>query len=191
MTRMSLENMSLRDFSSLPSEHKQYEIWDTEIPGLGLRVHRSGRKSWFVRLSNRGRRVTETIGYHPNTDYVLASAWHEIIKEDLEFGSPTLKQQVQQARYVIASLRILLEKTGKLPRSLMKPDLLFLSHYFNVSFEAIIYLINNKFLIPKIEEEYLFFVVNVTKIEDARAPYICIPDPYARSLGTRHRSIGV
>ena len=37
-------------------------LWDTEIPGFGLRLYATGRKSWFVRFVERGRARNWTIG---------------------------------------------------------------------------------------------------------------------------------
>ena len=51
---------------------KEYCIWDTELPGFGLRVRPSGRYFWFARLRHRGRHRRMTLGCTEDVDAVLA-----------------------------------------------------------------------------------------------------------------------
>lgn len=43
---------------------KQEILWDTKVPGLGLRVYPSGRRSWCLRYRVNGRRRIVTLGAH-------------------------------------------------------------------------------------------------------------------------------
>lgn len=56
----------------LPLAASEYCIWDTELPGFGLRVRPTGRYYWFVRLRHRGKHRRITLGRTDNVDAVLA-----------------------------------------------------------------------------------------------------------------------
>ncbi len=38
------------------------EYWDSELPGFGLRVHPSGRRTWFVMFRQRGKQRRASLG---------------------------------------------------------------------------------------------------------------------------------
>lgn len=50
----------------------EYPIWDSELPGFGLRVRPSGRHVWFVRLRHRGKQRRISLGKVEDVDAVLA-----------------------------------------------------------------------------------------------------------------------
>lgn len=56
-------------------------IWDSELPGFGLRRYKSGKKSWFVRFVERGRAQTWTIG---SVEKVSAKAAREAARKRLK-----------------------------------------------------------------------------------------------------------
>lgn len=41
---------------------RMIEYWDRELPGFGLRVHPSGRKTWFVMFRQRGKQRRASLG---------------------------------------------------------------------------------------------------------------------------------
>ena len=56
----------------LPLRDTDYCIWDTELPGFGLRVRPSGKYAWFVRLRHRGKHRRITLGASDELDATLA-----------------------------------------------------------------------------------------------------------------------
>jgi integrase len=59
---------------NLPLRESEYCIWDSELPGFGLRVRPSGRYFWFVRLRHRGKHRRFTLGRSDELDASLARA---------------------------------------------------------------------------------------------------------------------
>ena len=55
-----------------PVQASEYYIWDTELPGFGLRIHPTGRYHWFVRLRHRGKHRRITLGRSDELDAALA-----------------------------------------------------------------------------------------------------------------------
>ncbi|WP_374943008.1 tyrosine-type recombinase/integrase [Sphingomonas sp.] len=55
-----------------PVQASEYCIWDTELPGFGLRIHPTGRYHWFVRLRHRGKHRRITLGRSDELDAALA-----------------------------------------------------------------------------------------------------------------------
>ena len=54
-----MPKLTKRNADSAKARETDYFIWDTELPGFGLRIHPTGRYHWFVRLRHRGKhRVT-------------------------------------------------------------------------------------------------------------------------------------
>ena len=48
-----------------PARCKRYNIPDSELKGLAVRIEPTGTKSWIVRAMHDGRRVYRTIGTVP------------------------------------------------------------------------------------------------------------------------------
>ncbi len=46
------------------AREKDYLIWDDELPGVGLRVFSSGKRSYLIQYRTRGRSLRYTIGLH-------------------------------------------------------------------------------------------------------------------------------
>lgn len=53
-------------------EPSEYCIWDTELPGFGLRVYPTGRAHWFVRVLHRSTQRRVTFGRADELDAAIA-----------------------------------------------------------------------------------------------------------------------
>ena len=56
----------------LPPKAREYCIWDSELPGFGLRVRPTGHYYWFVRVRHRGKHRRISLGCTGDVDAVLA-----------------------------------------------------------------------------------------------------------------------
>ncbi|MEZ0497613.1 tyrosine-type recombinase/integrase [Sphingomonas sp. IW22] len=56
----------------LPLRAREYCIWDTMLPGFGLRVRPTSRYYWFVRLRHRGKHRRVSLGRTTDVDAELA-----------------------------------------------------------------------------------------------------------------------
>ncbi|MBV1692341.1 tyrosine-type recombinase/integrase [Novosphingobium sp. G106] len=59
---------------TLPLRATEYSIWDTVLPGFGLRVRPTGRYYWFVRVRHRNTQRRVTLGRADEVDADLARA---------------------------------------------------------------------------------------------------------------------
>ncbi len=65
-------------------------LWDTEIPGLGIRVYPSGRKAWVVRYQQGGKERLYTLGDYPSIslDHARTHAMRVKAQVSLEGADP-------------------------------------------------------------------------------------------------------
>ena len=63
MAKHSLTDLSVRKLA--PSKSGRYDIWDTRVRGLGIRVFSSGVKSFFLSYRMNGQRRRDTLGRYP------------------------------------------------------------------------------------------------------------------------------
>lgn len=59
-----MTKITKRLVDSATAQDKDYFIWDSEVAGFGLRVFRTGRKSYLIQYRNGGRTRRMTIGAH-------------------------------------------------------------------------------------------------------------------------------
>lgn len=71
-----MAKLSKRSVDQAEAGEKDYFIWDDELPGFGLRVFKSGKRSYLVQYRAKGRTRRFTIGTHgvwtPDTARVQA-----------------------------------------------------------------------------------------------------------------------
>jgi hypothetical protein len=71
-----MAKLSKRIVDQAETDEKDYFIWDDELPGFGLRIFKSGKRSYLVQYRAKGRTRRFTIGTHgvwtPDTARVQA-----------------------------------------------------------------------------------------------------------------------
>jgi len=58
----------------LPIANSDAVVWDTDLPGFGLRLRASGRHTWFVRIRHRDKHKRFHLGRVEDVDAVIARA---------------------------------------------------------------------------------------------------------------------
>ena len=56
-----------RTVEAAPVQATDYIIWDDEIPGFGIRIFASGKRSYIIQYRSQGRSRRFTIGGHANS----------------------------------------------------------------------------------------------------------------------------
>jgi hypothetical protein len=59
-----MAKLTKRVVDAAESRSSDYFIWDEELPGFGLRVFKSGKRSYLVQYRTAGRTRRYTIGLH-------------------------------------------------------------------------------------------------------------------------------
>jgi hypothetical protein len=59
-----MAKLSKRIVDVAEARDKDYVIWDDELPGFGLRVFASGKRSYLIQYRSVGRSRRYTIGLH-------------------------------------------------------------------------------------------------------------------------------
>jgi len=89
--------------ASLPTPATRVEIWDTDVPGLLVRVTPAGRRTFCVRHRVKGGGIERvTIGPHPQVSVRLAREKAKAIVAQLATGH-SFKEERQKARQSAAS----------------------------------------------------------------------------------------
>jgi hypothetical protein len=59
-----MPKITKRLVESVKSQKKDYVVWDSDLPGFGLRVFASGKRSYVIQYRRDGRSRRYTIGLH-------------------------------------------------------------------------------------------------------------------------------
>ena len=59
-----MAKLTKRIVDAAEAQSKDYVIWDDELPGFGLRVFTSGKRSYLIQYRSAGRSRRYTIGQH-------------------------------------------------------------------------------------------------------------------------------
>jgi len=94
VTYMKPKDMPRQELTNKHCEHAeipsagQLEIWDTKIPGLGLRLSQGGRKAFvvMVRVRGLGKQRRVTLGAYPKLGLAKARIRAKEIIEDAQLG---------------------------------------------------------------------------------------------------------
>ena len=99
------------------------EYWDNQLPGFGLRISETGRKTWVVMYRVRGKLVRETLGTAamiPNVAEARSRARESLQKVQAGINPVEEKKQFKQAAKSVAE---------RIPKSIGEAVDLFLSRY--------------------------------------------------------------
>lgn len=112
------------------TEYPQVDYFDTKPPGFGLRVTRTGRKTWFCMYRQNGRLRRLTLGTYPTL--TLADA-RDLAKQHLSavvLGSdPAAEKKADRLAETFGELAILyLEKYAKVKKRSWKEDERIIEH---------------------------------------------------------------
>lgn len=98
MARKKLTAALVQKAGPPPSGQAQYEIWDTEVPGMSLRIGRGKRRSYYatVRICGRARRFK--LGDHPDISLKTAREVAREVRADACQGIDQKDREVQRRR---------------------------------------------------------------------------------------------
>lgn len=92
-----------RVVEAAPAEAKDYFIWDDELPGFGVRIFTSGKRSYLIQYRAQGRSRRLTIGRHgicgfdDITPHILRHSFASIAN-DLGFTETTVAALLGHAK---------------------------------------------------------------------------------------------
>ena len=98
MARKKLTATLVQKAGPPPSGQAQYEIWDTEVPGLSLRIGRGKKRSYYitVRVSGRARRFK--LGDHTDTSLKYAREAAREVRADARLGIDRRERDAERRR---------------------------------------------------------------------------------------------
>lgn len=66
-----------KKIQSMKVSHKRQELWDLSLPSFGMRVSKSGQKSFFVMCRENGKQKRVSLGKYP----LVKETLHALSKE--------------------------------------------------------------------------------------------------------------
>ncbi len=100
-----MAKLTKRTVDTVEIQAKDYVIWDEDLPGFGLRVFASGKRSYVVQYRAAGRSRRFTIGLHgvwtPETARREAKA---LLGQVAHGGNPTEERQLDHQAMTVKEL---------------------------------------------------------------------------------------
>lgn len=78
---------------NLKSQSARYEVYDAQVPGFGIRIAPSGRKTWVVFGRQHGRRARATLGVYPQVSLAEARIAATDALKEMREGEYSPKKQ--------------------------------------------------------------------------------------------------
>ncbi len=95
---MSRQRLTDRSVTKKPPSKGQLELWDTVLPGFGLRISYGGRRTFFVMTRIYGRQVRRTVGIYPVMKLAEARGKARDILSDAAKGIDAKEREAQDRR---------------------------------------------------------------------------------------------
>ena len=86
--RLRLNDKTVRE--QIPEEDRDYQVFDTDIRGLSIRVLRSGARSFVLDYRFAGRQRRMAIGRWPGWSVTAARERARILRRDIDEGRDPL-----------------------------------------------------------------------------------------------------
>lgn len=100
-----MAKLTKRTVDSIRATDKEAFVWDDEIPGFGLRVQPSGRKSYLVQYRAKGRTRRLTIGVHGVlTPEAARTHGRKLLASVIEGGDPSEERRQTRKAETVAEL---------------------------------------------------------------------------------------
>ena len=95
---MARQRLTDRSLSRKPPTTGQLELWDTVLPGFGLRISYGGRRTFFVMFRLDGRQVRRSVGTYPALSLAQARDQARDILRDAGKGIDVKEKQAEERR---------------------------------------------------------------------------------------------
>lgn len=92
---MAKQNFTARFLDSVKTEKVQEDFWDQKTPGFGVRVSRSGRKTWFYYFRLNGRKKRLNLGTYPALGLHEARQMVLDVQKDIYQGNDPTRTQAE------------------------------------------------------------------------------------------------
>lgn len=100
-----MPRLSKRVVDSAKTKGNDYFVWDDDLPGFGLRVFTSGRKSYVIQYRAQGRTRRFTIGPHgPVTPDAARKKALSLLGRVVDGGDPAEEKAIEQRELTVAEL---------------------------------------------------------------------------------------
>ncbi len=98
MARLKLTDLKVAKTRKPSTAQKQIELWDTEVPGFGLRIGHKGRRAFMMMVRVHGRQRRFTLGAYPEMSLKEAREAARNVRADAQRGTDPKEREAQERR---------------------------------------------------------------------------------------------
>ncbi len=98
MARLKLTDLKVAKTRKPSAAEKQIELWDTEVPGFGLRIGHKGRRAFMMMIRVNGRQRRFTLGAYPEMSLKEAREAARNVRADAQRGTDPKEREAQERR---------------------------------------------------------------------------------------------